>query len=422
MNKKIIIPLLLSFFFGIVVAFPVAFNLGEKRERNKNASQKSISEQFLEQSWEIIEGNYWKKLSEKELSQLFLRGGEKTLRKEISVKSYNKGEVLGKLSKEADKLPQKEREKFLENLLTIILANLEPFGRNHLYTKEKEKNLAKEVNNVTKSNYYQMLGVSQKATLKEIKNAFQKKEKEAKTENEKENLEKAYQTLANSETRKRYDLAAISSSVFYKLINPQTLYLKITRITPYTLEDLNNAAQKFQGEEPHALIIDLRNNIGGSFDSLPYLLGPFIGKGQPAFQIFHQGKAITYTTKTSFLPSLFQYKQVVVLVNRNTQSSAEVLASVLKKYNVGVLLGEKTRGWGTVERVFPLSVQINSSKNYALFLVHSLTLREDGKPIEGNGIEPLVQLKSKNWQKKIAKYFNNKELIRALEKVIKNEG
>ena len=125
-----------------------------------------------------------------------------------------------------------------------------------------------------------------------------------------------------------------------------------------------------------------------------------------------------YKTKTSWLPSLIRYKKMIVLINDQTQSSAEVMASVLKKYNVGVLVGTPTKGWGTVEKVFPLENQLNDGKKYSIFLVHSLTLREDGQPIQDNKVQPLVDISDSNWDQQLLKYFDSPSLINKIKEVL----
>jgi carboxyl-terminal processing protease len=148
----------------------------------------------------------------------------------------------------------------------------------------------------------------------------------------------------------------------YKLLTSDILHLHLKKVSPSSLDELKRVTEKFDKEGgPTTLIFDLRDNIGGSLDILPYLLGPFIGPDSEAFRLYHQGEKQAFRTQTGWLPSLVRYKKVVILINNNTQSSAEVMAAALKKYNVGVLLGTPTKGWGTVERVFPLTQQISQN-------------------------------------------------------------
>ncbi|MBI2338435.1 hypothetical protein HYU95_04600 [Candidatus Daviesbacteria bacterium] len=82
------------------------------------------------------------------------------------------------------------------------------------------------------------------------------------------------------------------------------------------------------------------------------------------------------------------------------------------------MVGTPTKGWGTVERVFPLDNQISKEEKYSLFLVHSLTLRDDNLPIEGRGVEPDVNITDTNWPQKLLLYFNNPALIDNTAKIL----
>jgi len=113
-----------------------------------------------------------------------------------------------------------------------------------------------------------------------------------------------------------------------------------------------------------------------------------------------------------------KYKQIVVVIDQNTQSSAEMLAASLKKYHVGVLVGVPTKGWGSVERVFPLDNQISSKEIYSIFLVHSITLRDDNQPIEGRGVDPNINVKSPGWENDLFSYFRNSELTEAVKQIL----
>jgi C-terminal processing protease CtpA/Prc len=165
------------------------------------------------------------------------------------------------------------------------------------------------------------------------------------------------------------------------------------------------------------LILDLRNNIGGSIDILPYFLGPFIGQDQYAYEFLHQGERTPFKTKVGWLNSLVPYKKVIILINNQSQSTAELMASVLKRYNVGVLVGERTKGWGTIERVFELENQISPGEKYSMFLVHTLTLRDDNQPIEGNGVEPVISINSSNWKQQLLSYFDNQTIVKTVEQI-----
>lgn len=425
--KKILFSLLILI-VGIVSGY---FYARTKMPPSTPVSSENKYIAFLSEVYETIEKNYWNRIPPEQLTGLFLKGSEKLTGQPQSLRSANKKELMKVLSNILDQVETEEKKKeFSVKLADIVLANLEPFGRSRLYTKKEEKQLSQAVRNITQTDYYQVLEVQKDAPKEEIKKAYQKKKKkleeEAKTSEEAkkqlDTIERAYQTLSDTQARKLYNEMGVEPTISYKLVFPSVLYLHLTKISPTTLQDLQRVTKKFQGRKGlNSIIIDLRDNVGGSIDSLPYLLGPFIGNNQYAYQFLHQGQTIDFKTRIGWLPSLIQYKKVVILINKNTQSSAEVMAATLKKYNVGVLVGERTKGWGTVERVFPLKTQLDPKEKYSVFLVHSLTLRDDGKPIEGNGVEPVIGIKDTTWKEKLKEYFDNQELIEAVERVWEEE-
>jgi C-terminal processing protease CtpA/Prc len=52
-------------------------------------------------------------------------------------------------------------------------------------------------------------------------------------------------------------------------------------------------------------------------------------------------------------------------------------------------------------------------------LVHSLTLREDGQPIESRGVEPMVNIDDKDWPQQLSAYFNYPELVQTVKDILK---
>ena len=62
---------------------------------------------------------------------------------------------------------------------------------------------------------------------------------------------------------------------------------------------------------------------------------------------------------------------------------------------------------------------INDKEKYSMFLVHTITLREDGLPIEGNGVEPHISFDDKNWKQQLMERYNTQSLVDAVSEVQK---
>lgn len=382
---------------------------------------------FLTEVYDKIQQNYWDKLPDDKLIALFVAGTEKLTNQSISVKPSNKKGLEKILTQTINNLSATDKKKeFSVNLADLVLVNLHPFSRSRLYVEQDEAKLKNTVENRNPEiNQYQALGVDKNATAAEIDKTYQQKNEQLIKESSPEakqklaEVEKAYQVLADPESRKVYDVSGVEPTMDYKLLRPDIFYIHIHKFSPTTIDELVRITQKVdQGEILNTLILDLKDNIGGTIDGLPYFLGPFIGNDQYAYQFYHQGEKSDFKTKLGFLPSLVRYKKVIILINEGSQSTAEVMAATLKKYNVGVVIGTTSKGWGTVEKVFPLEKQIDPQEKYSLFLVHSLTLREDGQPIDGKGVDPVINTKDLNWESKLYSYYHYEELAKALKEVL----
>ena len=384
---------------------------------------------FLSEIYDTVKGNYWDKITDEQLTNIFVLGTEKLIGKPLLSPPKDKASLQKSLTQVLKELKEEGKKKeFAVQLADIVLANLQPFGRSRLYSRREETQLKNTVENRNPDiDQYQVLDITKDASQEEIKKTFEQKSQELKKEASPEaqqklaQLNKAYQVLADQDTRKTYDESGAEPTMEYKLLKPNIFYIHINKLSPTTIEELLRVSSKMDDkpENLNTLILDLQDNVGGAIDGLPYFLGPFIGNDQYAYQFFHQGEKQDFKTKIGWLPSLVRYKKVVILINENTQSSAEVMAAVLKKYNVGILVGTKTRGWGTVEKVFEIKQQIDPNEKYSVFLVHSLTLRDDGQPIEGQGVEPLVNLKDSSWEKQLDAYFHYPALATAIKEATK---
>lgn len=410
---------------------PFYYRLREKPSNSPLAQpvEKDKYLNFLFEVYDIIKDNYWEKITDGELSSIFTLGIEKLTGQPPALKTKDKTGLLNLITTTLGQVESEEKKKeFSTKLADIVLANLKPFGRSRLYTKRREASLKNTIANVDPEvNLYNVLGVGKEASPAAIKEAYEEKIEKLKIEAEKseearkelERIERAYKVLSDLDNRKVYDASGVEPTMDYRLVRPDILHLHIKKISPTTLDELKRVTEKVDNQEKlDTLILDLRDNIGGSIDLLPYLLGPFIGQDQYAFQFFHQEERTDFKTKTGWLPSLVRYKKVVILINEGTQSSAELVAATLKKYNVGVLIGTPTRGWGTVERVFPLDKQIDPREKHSIFLVHSLVLREDGQPIEGKGVEPLINIDDSNWEEQLFSHFHYEGLAEAIKEIL----
>ncbi len=428
---KKIYKLLLSIAMALLIGLGGGLLIANHQDQLPLLNQFSDSEQetahpqlaFLREIRSIILDNYWNKVSEQQLVKIHVLAIEKLTAQPLgnTVQTYNEldDKILELLKQYSNDETKRE---FAVQLADMVLANLEPFSRSRLYSQQLEQDLVEKVSNIDpETDHYQALEVDSESSQEEIVQAYEQKSQELTQDDSPEAQEQlaqvkaARQTLGDEAARSRYDETGVNPTMEWRLLSDQIFYLRIKQFSPTTVQELAEVTEKVddRGDGLDSLILDLRGNIGGAIDGLPYFLGPFIGNNRYAYQFIQQDQIVDYKTRTGWLPSLVRYKKIIILIDDQTQSTAEVMASVLKKYNVGVLVGTPTMGWGTIEKVFPLENQLTDQEKYSVFLVHHLTLREDGAPIEGNGVEPMIHIKDPDWQAQLNQYFSNPELVNA---------
>jgi len=124
-------------------------------------------------------------------------------------------------------------------------------------------------------------------------------------------------------------------------------------------EDVKNEIIKLKNNGIEGLILDLRNNGGGSLQSVVDMTGLFIEKG-PIVQVKSIGnrKQVLYDRNSEIIWD----GPLVVLINEMSASASEILAAALQDYQRAVILGsKKTFGKGTVQNVIDLNKFISNS-------------------------------------------------------------
>jgi len=118
-----------------------------------------------------------------------------------------------------------------------------------------------------------------------------------------------------------------------------------------TTKDVEQLLLELKEENVQGIIIDLRDNGGGSLQEANSLTGLFIGLG-PTVQVRNANGRIDIIRDHD--PLIIYPGPLVVLVNRMSASASEIFAGAIQDYKRGVILGEQTFGKGTVQSLLPL--------------------------------------------------------------------
>ncbi len=145
-----------------------------------------------------------------------------------------------------------------------------------------------------------------------------------------------------------------------------------------TTRDVKVLLQELQAEGVEGIVIDLRDNGGGSLQEANELTGLFIEYG-PTVQIRHSSSRVWRDGKR--LKSTYYDGPLVVLINRLSASASEIFAGAIQDYQRGLIVGNRSFGKGTVQTLIPLTegqLKITESKFY----------RISGDSTQHRGVEP----------------------------------
>lgn len=157
-------------------------------------------------------------------------------------------------------------------------------------------------------------------------------------------------------------------------------YLKISEFSATTPEDVERGIQMMRDANAVDQIIDLRDNPGGLVGAAVAIADMFVDGEKPLVHLY--GRAVAGGTITSTPGG--RSGRIIVLVNRNTASAAEILAAALKESAGATIVGEQTYGKGRFQYSIPLS------NGGAVNITAGLFLSPNGNGIDGKGVTPNI--------------------------------
>ncbi len=167
-------------------------------------------------------------------------------------------------------------------------------------------------------------------------------------------------------------------------------YIQLTGFNPDSRQELIDALRRANSQGMKGLILDLRNNPGGLLDVAIETVGTFLGSGRVVETIGRREdrQRLDVPGKAEFadLP-------LVVLVNEHSASASEILAGALQDHNRALILGERTFGKGSVQRVLPISENARLKLTTALYYLPNGSSPHKKPDAETWGVMPDAQVK-----------------------------
>lgn len=154
-------------------------------------------------------------------------------------------------------------------------------------------------------------------------------------------------------------------------------YIRIHTFSELTSTSFLNATGELSAQGISSIVIDVRNNPGGSLDSVVEVSRLLVPRGP----IVHIEYRDSKTTHTSFLRKPF-FRNIAVLVNERSASASEILAAAVQDTKAGIIIGTTTYGKGSVQRIYFLPGGGGFKQTEAIYLSPNKNI------IDGIGITP----------------------------------
>lgn len=174
-------------------------------------------------------------------------------------------------------------------------------------------------------------------------------------------------------------------STFWKMANADQHvgYIAINRFTDRTPEELAQAIKELRALGAGAFILDLRDNGGGLVDSAVKVASQFLDGGVVLYERTKGSKDQVFNASQD---GTAYFDPLLVLVNQNTASAAEIVAGALQDRGRARLIGQKTFGKGSVQLILPLS------DGSSIHVTTAEWLTPNRHPLQGIGLTPDIVL------------------------------
>jgi carboxyl-terminal processing protease len=160
-----------------------------------------------------------------------------------------------------------------------------------------------------------------------------------------------------------------------------------------TTRDVKKLIAELKQENVDGIIVDLRNNGGGSLQEAIELTGLFIEDG-PVVQVKDARGSIEVNRDPD--PSIYYDGPLAVLLNRRSASASEIFSAAIQDYGRGLVLGEQTFGKGTVQNLTDLNrfIRFGDQKLGNVKLTIAKYYRINGSSTQKKGVIPDIKYPS----------------------------
>ena len=164
----------------------------------------------------------------------------------------------------------------------------------------------------------------------------------------------------------------------YSMLDDGIGYMDIAQFGGNCEELFVEAMAYFEQNNAEGIVIDLRDNPGGYLSTVTAMLDLLLPEGTIVYTEDKNGTQEVFTSDASCTDI-----PLVLIVNENTASAAEIFAGAIQDYDYGDVVGTTTYGKGVVQVVIPIT-----STGGGIKITTSEYFTPNGRSIDGNGIYP----------------------------------
>lgn len=179
-------------------------------------------------------------------------------------------------------------------------------------------------------------------------------------------------TLTATVTRKVFEAQTVSSHIIGDIG-----VMRITSFATNTDKQFKKQLALLQNQQIKGLVMDLRNNFGGTLSSAQAILDILLPSGNLYTTVYSDQRTETHESDEACVDF-----PVAVLINGHTASASEMFAAAIRDFNKGPLIGNKTYGKGVMQRTYTLS----DRSSVVLTIAHFNP--PNGINFDGVGIQP----------------------------------
>jgi carboxyl-terminal processing protease len=178
----------------------------------------------------------------------------------------------------------------------------------------------------------------------------------------------------------------------HTMINKDIGYIRLISFSQTAPQSVEKAIAELKTKGMKKLIIDLRDNPGGTLEAGKEITDIFLQKGKIVYTVGRDNKIMqNFSAEKQKTDELTI--PLILLVNENSASASEILAGALKDTQRALIIGKKTFGKGSVQSFITLEEKLMDDKPVGIKITIAHWFTPAGNLIDGKGIEPDIEIK-----------------------------